>query len=122
MSYNITRWKLKELKDFAIPYKAFFSKEFPNWHPDILNLANDRIALSNCGDEDLIGHIENDWFEIKEIEVYGEGSGNFIHYILEPAFKKSRGLLVVACVWEGGDTINILTVKDGTVSWEDINL
>jgi len=42
--------------------------------------------------------------------------------ILEPAFKDSKGLFVASLVWEGGDSINRLTVEDGNILWEDIEI
>lgn len=66
--------------------------------------------------------IEDEIFICKAINCSGEGSGFTMNEILEPVFKDSKGELIAVCVWEGGDSINRLIVKDGTVEWEQIEI
>ncbi len=61
-------------------------------------------------------------YHIDSIDCSGEGSGAVMHHNIEPALKDSRGTLIAVCIWEGGDSINKLTVKDGHVKWEAIYL
>jgi len=59
---------------------------------------------------------------VSEIENSGEGSGSFESYVLTEALKQSKGKLIATRVWEGGDTIDKLTVIDGVVTEENVDL
>jgi len=122
MSYNITNWRLKKLENFRVPYKSLFPEDKKDWHCVVENVDDGKISLSSCGNDDLIGTLENDWLHVFDIDICGEGSGHFMHHVLEPAFKESRGILRATCVWEGGDCINILYINGGIVSWTEIEI
>ena len=121
MSYNCDTWRTKEIKDFKIPIASLFKHERSDWHPERIN-NNDGSVTFEIIDAELHGNIENDWLVVSSIRCSGEGSGIAMEWILEPAFQDSTGELVASCVWEGGDSINKLTVKNGKVSWEDIDI
>ncbi len=55
-------------------------------------------------------------------EVQGEASGSYMHYVVNEALKHSTGELEAVLIWEGGDSITRLTVKDGDVNETDIEL
>ena len=55
-------------------------------------------------------------------DMSGEGSGTFYNWILKPALKQSEGILEAVLIWEGGDSIQWLTVKAGKVTERDIEL
>jgi len=121
MSYNCDRWITKKIKDFKIPIMSLFKHERDDWHPERID-NNDGTVTFEIIETELRGNIENGWLVVSSIDCSGEGSGIAMDWILEPAFQNSTGELVASCVWEGGDTINKLTVKDGKVSWVDIDI
>jgi hypothetical protein len=59
---------------------------------------------------------------VDSIIASGEGSGTALSWIIEPALADSTGKLVAVRVWEGGDSIDRLTVVDGVVTTEQIEL
>lgn len=122
MSYNITTWKTKKLKNFKIPHKAFFEPDLSDWHPRVKIVDDGKISLSAMDNDDIIGVREKDILHIHEINIAGEGSGMFVYKILTRAFEKSSGELEAVCIWEGGDSVSKLIVNDGKVKWEPIEL
>jgi len=121
MSYNCTRWKTKLINNFKIPVASLYKHPRDDWHPDRINNDDGSVTLRII-ESSLHGIIEDDWFVVKSIDCSREGSGTAMNYILEPAFKDSVGELIASLIWEGGDSINKLTVKDGKVSWKNIDL
>lgn len=125
MSYNVDNWKTKKLKNLQIPLKAFYEHERTDWHPsqpEILDADTMRVELE-CGCEQAIrGILKDGVLCVDEIEMYGEGSGTFKSWIFDEALKQSTGELEAVLVWEGGDSITKLTVKDGQVEETEIDL
>jgi len=121
MSYNCDTFKVKKLENLKIPVESLYKHRRSDWYPDRID-KNGSVSFEICS-ATMDGYIENhNIFVCEKIDFSGEGSGTAIRMILEPALKDSMGELIVSCVWEGGDTINKLTVKDGKVSWEDIDI
>ena len=117
MSYNISAWKVKKIKHLSIPISAFSNRSwFEN--PQIIltnELAKSRVKV--CGYAEMFeidGVLDGDHILVDEIESGGEGSGTF-HKALLNVLEQSGGELEVLVVWEGGDTIERLTVKDGLI-------
>lgn len=76
-----------------------------------------------CGCEQLIkGILKDGIIHVTELEMYGEGSGVFKGWILDEALKQSKGELEAVLVWEGGDSITRLKVKDGVIEETDVEL
>lgn len=122
MSYNIDTFKIKKLENLEIPLSAFFEHERSDWHPEKEFDENGKLTL-NCGcEQEINGYVDNNILKVESMDMYGEGSGTFVNWILEPALKKSKGVLEASCVWEGGDSINKLIVHDGILKWEDIDI
>ena len=121
MSYNVDTWKTKELVDLVIPVASLFKHERKDWHPKRDNHDDGTVTFSvtECN---ITGTIDGDALRVASIEAYGEGSGTALHWIIEPALEDSRGKLVALRVWEGGDSIDRLTVVDGVVSSEPVEL
>ena len=121
MSYNCDTFKTKVIKDFKFPVQSLYKHARTDWHPERENNDDGTVTFYNLGTE-LSGKIEGDIFHCESIDCSGEGSGTVMKWILEPAFKDSTGDLTASCVWEGGDSINRIIVKDGVVKWEDIDI
>lgn len=122
MSYNIDTWKVKKLEKLCIPLSSFFTNPRTDWHPKKNYDENGVLTLSFGEGSEIKGTVKKDIVLVSDIKVEDEGSGTIMNEILEPALKTSRGILIVSCVWEGGDTINQLIVKDGNLSWKNIDI
>ena len=122
MSYNIDTFKVKKLENLKMPVKSLFKYERKDWHPKRENNDDGTVTFAVAEASSITGKIENDILIVSEMECYGECSGIAMNAIFEPAFKDSKGELIASCVWEGGDSINQLIVKDGNVSWKDIDI
>ena len=121
MSYNIDTWKLKKLENFSIPLASFFKHDRIDWYPKSEYDENGILTLTLI--ESIIkGKVENGIFHVEDIKICGEGSGTGMNWIIEPALKDSTGELIASCIWEGGDSINQLIVKNGVIEWHDIEI
>jgi len=121
MSYNIDVFRLKKLDNLRIPVFSLYRHHRADWHPERTN-NDDGTVTFEVLESKVSGIILGGTLHVKSISCRGEGSGTAMEWIFEPALKDSRGELVASCVWEGGDSINRLTVKDGEVTWEDIDI
>lgn len=121
MSYNIDTWKLKKLEGLKIPVKSFFTNKRTDWHPE-KEYDEDGILTLTLMESHVTGKVADGILEVTDIHIHGEGSGTSMSWILEPALGDSKGELIASCVWEGGDSINQLTVKDGNIEWKDVEI
>ncbi len=124
MSYNIDTWKTKKLENLNIPISAFYKHQRDDWHPNknMLDIDTKEIELE-CGCGQIIkGTLNNDILIVSEFKMHGEGSGTFKRLILDEALKESTGELEAVLVWEGGDSITRLIVKDGEISELEVEL
>ena len=119
MSYNIDTWKLKKLENLCIPMESFFKHERTDWHPTLDDDENGNVILYLM-ESKIKGKVIDRMLHVEKINISGEGSGTEMDLIVEPALQDSTGELIASCVWEGGDTINQLIVKDGITKWKDI--
>lgn len=124
MSYNINNWKTKKLENLVIPLKAFYEHERDDWHPSQPKIINaDGDVELECGcDQKIKGKLKDGMLTVTEFEMYGEGSGTFKSWILDEALKQSKGELEAVLVWEGGDSITRLKVKDGILEEDNVEL
>lgn len=122
MSYEIDQWKTKKLTNLRIPLKSFYKHLRADWHPSIERKEDGTVTLvCGCGQE-IIGTIGDDVLAVTKFNMAGEGSGTFYNWILEPALKDSTGELEAVLIWERGDYINRLHVKDGVITDKKIEL
>jgi hypothetical protein len=125
MSYNISSFKLKELKDLKIPLKAFINSDRPDWMPsiEIPRITYTGKIILNCGcGQTIAGTVNEGILSVETIDLSGEGSGSFMHYVGKDALKQSTGTLKAVLVWENGDMITSLEVVDGHVKETEIYL
>jgi hypothetical protein len=120
MSYNCDNWKTKEIDSLTIPLDEIISKrEIEN--EDITVDQNGFLAVRII-DSTITGREVRDALEVVTISISGEGSGHAWNKIFKPLLEKSTGKLVAVRVWECGDYIDRLTVVDGVVTEEAIEL
>lgn len=129
MSYNITSWRTKELKDFRVPIRELYPERLrSDLHPeppvismDSLRPLQGRVAIG-IAEGKITGWLlfASALLEVDEIKVYGESSGHVYEDVLKPAFARSTGKLVARLVWEGGDTVEMIRVENGVLTEEEI--
>ncbi len=122
MSYNIDTWKTKDLHDFRIAMHAL--KEVKGYlHSPSLNIETGVLHFTGRAEGfELQGKQEGDWLLVSHLESYGESSDTMQEYLKERILPHTTGRLCAVLVWEGGDTIERLTVQDGTITEEEIEL
>lgn len=120
MSYDITFWKTKELVDLRIPVASLYKHKRADYHP--VREDRDDVAVFWMGEFEIKGTVQDGWLHVADIYGSGECSGTVVSQVFEPALADSTGRLVAARVWEGGDSIDRLTVVDGVVTIESIEL
>ena len=122
MSYNIDTWKTKELGNFRIALAALHAKEDYLDAPT-LDIATNTLTFTGRGEGfELRGRREGDTLVVSHIDNHGEASGTMQEYLIDTVFPHSAGYLHAVLVWEGGDTIERLQVRDGQIETEEIEL
>lgn len=125
MSYNIDTMTVKTLDNLTIPVKALYETEREDWkpsQPQVLNYETMEVQIvGGCG-QTINGNIKDGILEVTKLDLSGEGSGSYMHYVINNALKQSTGQLEAVCIWEGGDSITRLTVDNGNLTEENIEL
>jgi hypothetical protein len=141
MSYNITKWKIRELH-LELP----LTFDFQHWlttQPDRTEKGYENVGKRWCLEErepiavqvnltaqtwklDILGNelsgdiVEDRLMTLAMEDWTGDCSGHLYSDILLPLFKNFEGTLVALVVWEGGDTVANLSIVDGVVSEEKL--
>lgn len=125
MSYNITTFKVKKLENLVIPMSALYDISRSDWKPEepkIINTSTMEVKI-NCGcGQTIKGVLKDNAIHVNKLNMDGEGSGSFMYYVFKDALQKSTGELEATLIWEGGDSVTRLTVKDGVYKDESIEL
>jgi len=122
MSYNISSWRTKRLEKLIIPFEAFAGLE--DRVETRIKEEEITVLVDLSEGEGIVGVLsdKNKNILVSEISMYGQFSGHNYGDFLLPALKKSTGILEAVLIWEGGDSIARLTVKDGEVTEQDVEL
>lgn len=111
------------MKSEFIPLNALFIHTRKDWHPQhpkIINVETNEVIIECCCGQEIKAILKDGNLHITEFEIYGEGSGTLMNWILEPALKQSTGELEAVLVWEGGDSITRLLVNNGELKSENV--
>jgi len=122
MSYNITCWKSKKV-ELVIPVDTLLRCGY-SIHVHKAGEETEIRVDHNQGSEmfDMRGSIVgSDLLCVRQIESGGVASGTF-HLELKALLAESKGTMEAILVWEGGDYIERLTVVDGVVTEEEVDL
>ena len=122
MSYNIDTFKLKKLEDLIIPVDEFFIHERKDYHPSRRDNDDKTTTFQFDEMDGMTGYVVKGLFYVESIDLGGEFSGTAMACVIEPALKKSTGIMEASTVWEGGDSIAKIIVDNGYVKWEDIEI
>lgn len=112
------------LKDFRIKLESLYVSERQDWHPEApkLNVKTGKFSIEcGCGQE-IIGNIIDGWIHVEEMDLSGEGSGTFWREIMTKAIESSKGEMSATFIWEGGDHIEKIIVKDGIITEKEVEL
>lgn len=123
MSYNIDTFKLKKVQ-MTLP-KGFDIESFSDraFAPIKVSSNLEDWGYNESGEGfEMKGEIEPNGFSVKEINCSGEGSGNDYDELLIPLFEKYKGNLEASMVWEGGDSLSKISIIDGEVKEEQIEV
>lgn len=112
MSYNPTLIKIIEIDALIIPLSSL-APEGSEWSSVVETSGTDGSTTYLQGD--ILG---GEFLQVNNFDCTGECSGSCMREVFEPAFRESTGKLVAVVVWEGGDSIQTLTVEGGKVSFE----
>lgn len=117
MSYNIDTWRTKKLENLVIPMDAV--KALP--YVDI-DVDGENVSVGGTAEGfGMGGQLKDGMLHVSDIEYSSEGSGHCWD-ALKDMLSKSTGELIATQVWEGGDSITRLAVKDGNVTEENIEI
>jgi len=118
MSYNIDTWKTKSIDSLEIPLAVIH--KMPDVEVKLLN--DNKVCITGLSEGfEINGDLNGKNIAVNDITTWGEGSGHTWDDLLK-ALKHSKGNLVATQVWEGGDSITRLIVKDGTITEEKVEL
>lgn len=121
MSYNCDTWKTKELRDLTIPIEALYSGR-KDWQPEKEDYPDGTTAIYWSESCKIIGTVNGPMISVNRIAFTGEGSGYILNEIVEPAMSKGSGTLIATRIWEGGESVDRLTVIDGKVDCTPLEL
>lgn len=123
MSWNISRFKLKKLEGLSLPVSSLFLYEREDWHPERYNNDDGSVEflLSECGG--VAGTIDDDdILHVSHIDCAGTSSGGSWEYVMNEAFKHSKGSFEAVIIWESGEDIERYTVEDGVITRKAVEL
>lgn len=112
MSYNVSDVTIQQSDGFKLSIEAL--EQLAESKPSV---DGDQITFDDFDVEQCVirGTRDGDYMTVEEVEYFGIGSGGFFDDFRK-LLAHSTGTLVLRVVWEGGDTIEVLTVQDGVTT------
>ena len=118
MSYNIDTWNTKKIEGLKIPISEIHKLPYV----EVELFPENKVSISGPSEGfEIEGILEKDIISVSEITMDGTGSGNTWENLVS-CLEKSTGELIATQIWEGGDSITRLTVKNGIVAQENIEI
>lgn|ERR1700752_12808 len=127
MSHNITKWQTKRIEGLSIPLALLYNSTRRDNQPQAPHLEDPEKGVWFIKWSDTIwirGTTETDSMrlDVALMQMQDAWSEHIFFEVLLPALKQSRGQLEAVLTWAAGDSISKLTVKDGEVKEEAIDL
>lgn len=124
MSYNLDNFRVVKVDNFRINPQRLDSMADAG-ALDMYKYDNGRwtiqFAFPEVGEMEGRRVNENGVFVVESIQLYGGGSGLFMSETLEPLLAEdSAGYLEAILVWEGGDSLQRMTVRDGQIDYRNL--
>lgn len=110
MSYNLSSFEIIEIKNLVLPTEAVMGFDHEVTMRDEIStfeFDSDTCTIAGSNDDEILRVSKIDW--------YSEFSGHQYEEVLKPLLTRSQGVLVALCVWEGGDSVQILKSDDGEI-------
>lgn len=123
MTWNISDFKVKELHDFKLNLDTI--RETIIQENGVVELSNYEIfnnTLIFFGGLEIKGQIKNEWLVVTNFDWHGSWSGTVWRDILLPSFVTSTGTMIAVLIWEQGEEIEQITIKDGVIETKEIIL
>lgn len=121
MSYNISTWHTKTLDDLRISHKALVKSN--KWDGRIIDYGEHTwLFVGEAEGARIEGTEKDEHIVVSFIQSWGEGSGWLHDAFKNLLAKHSTGLLEAILIWEEGDSISKLCVRDGDVQDTKIDL
>jgi hypothetical protein len=124
MSYNITSVKRIKIDELYLKLSSIYDEKFGDWMPEKgeYDPKTDKMTIS-CGcEQEITGQIVGNEFKVSEMYLSGEGSGTFWRDVMATILKTSRGKFSATFIWEGGDSVERITVEDGVITVKEVDL
>ena len=117
MSYNISSFLVKKIDNFGIPMSAFEGKPYTT----VTYPVSGMVEIQVDEHDGIRGTLGNGIVMVEHVDLGGSGSGHAFEDVVMPALKESAGQFKARIVWEGGDTIEMLTVVNGVVTRKNLD-
>lgn len=118
MSYNISRWNTKEIAGLRLPVAAVHN--FPGAKVYLERDGTVKVYADTEGFK-IAGRVEGGDIAVDAISMWGIASG--WHWDkFKALLGTGAGRLVATQLWEDGDSMSRLTVQDGDVREEAVEL
>lgn len=130
MSYNVSTMRVKHL-DLTLPrwfsyqewvrYSQEHKKDFADGltvGTELLMTPNGKWFIDDMGFE-LHGTYDDDGFKVGKVVCRGEGSW-YYYFALMELLKLYGGVFHALVVWEGGDSVQDVHVKDGVLTEKEL--
>ena len=116
MSYNVTGFALKKLDSFTLPHAAVLEASEGE-----VNITDDVLTFNTFPVEgmEITGTRDGDRLNVTDVSYHGEYSGTYWDDF-EDLLKQSTGTLKARIVWEGGDTVEVVTIENGVITREEL--
>jgi hypothetical protein len=61
------------------------------------------------------------YLSVSKFNLFSEGSGSTLYYVIEPALKNSKGVLIANIIWETGEIEQLVSI-DGKIEHLDVKI
>ena len=116
MSYNVTGFALKKLDSFTLPYAKLLEMTDGD-----VTIQNDVLTFDEFYPSyvEIVGTLDGDRLNVTHVHYSGEGSGTYWD-TFEELLTQSTGTLKARIVWEGGDSVEVVTIENGVIMREEL--
>ncbi len=116
MSYNVTGFTIKKLDSFTLPYDAVLEMS-----EDSAYIVDNVLKFNTFPVEgmEIVGTLAGERLNVTDISYYGEYSGTYWDEF-EKLLEQSTGTLKARVVWEGGDSVEVVTIENGEITREEL--
>lgn len=127
MSYNIDNWTTVELKNLAVPLDVLVrlrDTQTPDfwanvhWSPPDMKRFSVSLRNESC---DIEGWVDDTTAHFESFAISGAGSGHAFASAVMWLLGQSAGELKAFLVWEVGEEVSLLNVKDGKVEHKNLS-